>query len=337
MGNIVHFTRKKVQAPAVIGKVHKAITVWLDSRPAATKKGYLCIARSWSKYLGVDFDGEGADEAWTTATPTDVQGFINEIKKRPAQSGRARLASPDGKVSIATVAYKVVVLKSIYEQLMHCELVTKNVFAKSAAELKKHKPGKLRPHERMPGHVVRALINMEATTRSEARDRMIFVVALGAALRRSEIRRLKINDVELTTQGTVVLKLRQTKSGTPQQLSLPDWVGEQVQQFKESRIQEGAGQEDYLFVRYADRKTYPIGDEWIYNLFIKYCKKFGFEKVYTPHCCRVTAITQMLDQGFSHREVQELSRHSSVQLVERYDRKRNEVDQSPSKKLKYDD
>lgn len=337
MGDIVRFARKKEQAPVTVGKVAEALTVWLESRPLQTRRQYLGVAKGWCAYLGVEFMSKENDRAWINATVTDVQGYINVIKKLPAQPGRATQASPNGKVSAATVSHKVTVLKSLYDQLLVCELITKNVFAKASAELKKHKPGQVRPHDRMPPHVIKALIGINVKTRSDARDRCIFIVALGAALRRSEIQALKLHDVELTTEGTVVLKLRQTKSGTPQQLSLPDWVGEAVQQVKETRVQEGAAMDEHLFVRYADHQTYPLGDKWIYMLFVKYCKLLGFEKVYTPHCCRVTAITQMLDQGFSHREVQELSRHSSVQLVERYDRKRHEVDKSPTKKLKYDD
>jgi integrase len=55
----------------------------------------------------------------------------------------------------------------------------------------------------------------------------------------------------------------------------------------------------------------------------------------TPHSARATAITRLLEQGFSHREVQEFSRHSSVLMVEKYDKRRFSLDESPGKKIFY--
>ncbi len=55
----------------------------------------------------------------------------------------------------------------------------------------------------------------------------------------------------------------------------------------------------------------------------------------SPHSARATAITKLLDSGFSHRDVQEFSRHASVQMVEIYDKRRLQVDESPAKKLEF--
>jgi hypothetical protein len=49
-----------------------------------------------------------------------------------------------------------------------------------------------------------------------------------------------------------------------------------------------------------------------------------------------TAISKLLSDGISHREVQEFSRHSSVQMVELYDKRRIGVEDNPGKKLEYD-
>ncbi len=79
-----------------------------------------------------------------------------------------------------------------------------------------------------------------------------------------------------------------------------------------------------------------MGDKFVYRLFKDYLRRFKLNPNYSPHCARVTAITQLLKQGMNHREVQELSRHASVSMVERYDRRRFEIEESPSKKLSYD-
>ena len=79
-----------------------------------------------------------------------------------------------------------------------------------------------------------------------------------------------------------------------------------------------------------------MGEKYVYRLFKEYLARFKLNPDYSPHCARVTAITQLLKQGMNHREVQELSRHASVAMVERYDRRRFEIEESPSKKLSYD-
>jgi site-specific recombinase XerD len=91
-----------------------------------------------------------------------------------------------------------------------------------------------------------------------------------------------------------------------------------------------------MFVRYLHRGSEAMGEKYVYRLFKEYLKRFKLNPDYSPHCARVTAITQLLKQGMNHREVQELSRHASVAMVERYDRRRYEIEESPSKKLSYD-
>ena len=55
----------------------------------------------------------------------------------------------------------------------------------------------------------------------------------------------------------------------------------------------------------------------------------------SPHSARATAITKLLSDGFSHREVQEFSRHASIQMVEVYDKRRISIDDNPASDLDY--
>jgi integrase len=157
----------------------------------------------------------------------------------------------------------------------------------------------------------------------------------GAALRRSEVIGLRVGDVLTSPEGTAYLRLVQTKSQKVQTVALPEWASPEVLALVDQRIGEGAKLDDELCVTYFERdRTQPLSDSTIYRIFKRYCKDLGLPDI-SPHCARVTAITQLLDQGLPHREVQELSRHASVTMVERYDRRRVEIDNSASKKLKY--
>lgn len=317
--------------------VFESITLWLEARPKNSRVAYMRIAREFSRFLGAEFDLKRAGDLWKSACPQDVQRYINDARKHKAQQGRAEEASPDGCVSLSTVRHKASVLKATYDCLIAGGVVDKNPFLRACMELKRHKSEQRRPHSQMSKEALKQLLQFQPKSPEEHRDRAIFHLFFGAALRRSELVYLSLSDVAESIEGTTYLRLRKTKAQTIQRLAVPDWVATEIQAFKGRRRSEGAGDKDLLFVRYLERGTASMGDKFVYRLFKYYCKIFNLGSHFSPHCARVTAITQALDQGLSHREVQDLSRHSSVVMVERYDKRRKEIDDSASKKLSYDD
>jgi integrase len=68
---------------------------------------------------------------------------------------------------------------------------------------------------------------------------------------------------------------------------------------------------------------------------VHYCKAAGSTEFVSPHSARATAITKLLADGLPHRLVQEFSRHSSIQMVELYDKRRVGVEDNPGAKLKF--
>jgi integrase len=78
-----------------------------------------------------------------------------------------------------------------------------------------------------------------------------------------------------------------------------------------------------------------MSESTLYRRFKEICVRVGLEGDFTPHCARATAITQLLNQGFSHRDIKEFSRHSSIQMVEQYDKRRTSIDDSIAKKLSF--
>jgi len=106
------------------------------------------------------------------------------------------------------------------------------------------------------------------------------------------------------------------------------------------RKKGGAGEADYVFVGFTGRAgatvtSKPMSDTGLYLLFKQYCMAAGAGSFATPHSARATAITKLLADGIPHREVQEFSRHSSIQMVEWYDKRRFDVEQSPAKGLTF--
>lgn len=317
-------------------EVLDALNLWLQIRPENTRRVYLRIAEEWSMFLGFSLTQGSAAKVWKKATHKDAQAFINEARQRPAQQGRASEASPDGCVSMATVKHKAGVLKAAYDALTAHGLLDSNPFHAVCLEMKRFKSGERRRNEGMSADEVKRFLTFTPLDPEHYRDRAMFHLMFGAALRRSELVDVTLSDIITTNKGSTYLRLRKTKSQNPQKVSLPEWVAEEILDFKQRRNQEGAGERDLMFVRYLNRGEEPMGEKYIYRVFKSYLKRFKLNPDYSPHCARVTAITQLLRQGYSHREVQELSRHASIVMVEKYDRRMYEIEESPSKKLSYD-
>jgi integrase len=335
MGKILQLKRVRVETEET-SELCRGITDWLKTRPANTAKQYLRLARAWSLYLGAEFSDKAAQPLWIAAKYGQVTRWVNQVKQGKAQRGRATEASGDGLVSMGTIKHKVIVMKSIYDQLIAQGLIEHNPFARMTLELKRHATGDRRPYDRLPDNAVKALLSFRPKDREQVRDLAIMHLLFGAALRRSEVVGVRICDVLMTAEGTTYLRLTKTKSQKVQTVALPDWVARKVENLREQRLKEGANEKDPLVVVYRKNgRLSSMSVESLYRLFKRYCKQYHIDPRYSPHCARVTAITKLLDQGCTHREVKELSRHGSVAMVERYDRKRVELDKSASKKLRY--
>jgi len=336
MAKVTHLRAVAPEVVETASDVLTALNLWLEIRPENTRRVYLRIAEEWSLFLGQSLIKTATGKLWKKASHKDAQAFVNDCRQRPAQQGRASDASPDGCVSMATVKHKAGVIKAAYDALIAHGLVETNPFHAVCLELKRFKSGERRRNEGMEPHEVKRFLTFVPLDPEHFRDRAIFHLMFGAALRRSELVDVTLSDVINTNKGSTYLRLRKTKSQNIQKVALPDWVADEILAFKQRRIHEGAGDRDLMFVRYLHRGSEAMGGKYVYRLFKEYLKRFKLNPDYSPHCARVTAITQLLKQGMNHREVQELSRHASVAMVERYDRRRYEIEESPSKKLSYD-
>lgn len=318
----------QLKAPAPRVNVSQAITRWLALKPATTRRQYLGTAKRWSEFLGCALDDDRAGARWLKAGHSEALDYCNEMATRSAQDKR------HGTISSGTVRHHAVVLKSIYDELIAQGLTEVNPFIRVVGELKPQDQGHRRPHKRIPTDAVTKLLDWTPRTDDEVQELAIMSLFFGAALRRSELINIRIGDLSVTDGGTTVLTLIQTKAQRAQSVSLPDWAADCCKAWLNKRLARGATSRDYLFVRYDRRGAHPLTDSTIYRMFKRICDEAGIGE-WSPHCARVTAITQLLDQGVDHRSVQELSRHASVSMVERYDRKRVDADNSASKKLEY--
>lgn len=338
MGKIVKFHRRTESESPQPSALSIALTSWLNCKPANTKRAYLNAARRWSEYLGAPLESEKAEQLWAKATYTSAQNYINQCAEGKAQPGRASAAAINGKVAKNTLRYRAVVLKTLYDELIAKDMLQVNPWIRVVADMGSADDGQRRPHDRIPIEHVKALTGWRPSgmgQHEEVRDLAVLCL-LFMALRRSEVVSVRVGDVLEADDGTLYLRLAQTKAQKIQTVAVPEVFTGQVKAMLRQRLADGASSSEPFICIYYEAGAKVASDQWVYRLFKSYCKRFGIPDKYTPHCCRVTAVTQLLDQGYSHREVKELSRHASVAMVEKYDRKRVDVTKSVVKKLKYD-
>jgi integrase/recombinase XerD len=202
------------------------------------------------------------------------------------------------------------------------------------------KGGRKRDTEALDFDDVPSVLGAVEDSPRATRDRAILSVLFGGGLRRGEVAKLLIGDVRKSSAGTSYLLLRSTKDGQDHQQAIPDWAAEAVWALVDERVESGAAEDETLFVTWTGKggrvQTHrPMSDASVYLIFKRACEAAGLSDAFTPHSARATAITKLLADGTPYREVQEFSRHKSVQMVEWYDKRRFGVDKSPAKGLAF--
>lgn len=221
---------------------------------------------------------------------------------------------------------KACLMSAFYDRLVMARIIDFNPFLGQMPK-KPSRWAQVRPTEALEPVDVQALISSpDANTAVGIRDRALLCLLFGGGLRRSEVVGLKISDVRLVGRYCV-LRLRQTKNGDAANQGIPAWAFRAVNDYMQIRYAEGATHEDLLF---GGLSAYSL-----YLIFKKHCKRCGFTRRLTPHSARATAITKLLSDGHDYRAVQEFSRHSSVQMVEVYDKRFVRREDNPANLLDY--
>lgn len=327
------------------------VTAWLSHLAPTTQRTYVSIIREYSAFLGAAAGTNAAAELIASALPVHALSYAQHLKIQKGQAPRmTRLARRAGRPvgghgnsshSPATIAKKIMCLRKLYEVLIaHGAYDKANPFSPHLVPVPNPKGGRKRDTEALDfSEVPRVIEAIEEGPRA-TRDRAIICALFGGGLRRSEVVKLLVGDVARTHAGTTFLLLRNTKDGGDHQQALPEWAAEAVWALVEERLQAGAADGDPLVVTWTGRggqipTNRAMSDVSVYLIFRRACEAAGLSGAYTPHSARATAITKLLADGTPHREVQEFSRHKSVQMVEWYDKRRFGVDKSPAKGLSF--
>ncbi len=133
-----------------------------------------------------------------------------------------------------------------------------------------------------------------------------------AGLRVGEVVALKPRDVDITN-GTI--RIFDGKGGDGTAYFDADILGPLLQRWKDVRRGLPAGKDDPLFCTLPGRS---VGTRYVQAMTKRMAKRAGITAVCTPHVLRHSFATELLEEGFSIREVQEALRHADVSTTQIY-------------------
>ena len=336
------------------------INAFLSLKSTNTQITYLGIINEWCSFLGVQAGSENASKAILSATDLHAIAYRNWLESRPGQRPRYQRSGSNskqievngrlhykrdglqGSQTNSTIKKKFAALRRIYRMLIASNVgITSNPFDPDKVPSPSARSGQKRPTEMIDfSHVEDIHEKPDPNTKKGIRDRAILALLFGAGLRRSEVTNLRLCDFQTSPAGTPFIRLRATKNKKDTDQALPPWAAETLKNLYDQRIAENADLGDPFFISYRgpsakDGNKQQLTTNGLYRIFKEYCFQCGANRYATPHSARATAITKLLSDGVEHREVQEFSRHSSIQMVEVYDKRRYSIEQNPGKKLKY--
>ena len=346
-------------------RVWLRISAFLSLKSPTTRVTYSGIISEWCRFLGAEPGTNSSAAKIVAATDLHAIAYRKFLEGKPGERPRFQSSMPksssrevlinrsdgrgkkkdglDATQSNATIHKKFAALRRMYRMLIASNLgIVENPFEADKVPPPPKDAGRKRPTQMVDFELVMEILSLpDRGTQKGRRDAAILALLFGAGLRRSEVVSLRIGDVRRTGSGTTYLYLRHTKAKRDAEQAVPNWAAEALAHLIKDRKAQKASDGDHLFIGFSGQggKTptnKPISDTGLYLLFKQYCVSAGAGAYVTPHSARATAITKLLTDGIPHREVQEFSRHASIQMVEWYDKRRFDVEQSPAKGLSYE-
>lgn len=168
----------------------------------------------------------------------------------------------------------------------------------------------------------RALLQTTGDRRAGFRDHVLFAVALGTALREHEIAALDVGDVR-DGQGKIRRRFplrvykRSARNAATQEAILPDTLRLKLEKLLRWKRAEGQPVDDDapLFV---SRQGGRLCTRQIRRLFAEWQVEAGFERRFTFHGLRHTALTNLYRATKDIRLVQRVARHASIESTTIY-------------------
>ena len=174
-------------------------------------------------------------------------------------------------------------------------------------------------------------------TRAGALHGAILCVLLHLGLRKGELIDLKMGDLDVE-RGIPVVKVR-GKGHRVRILPITKTVQAYIEHYLFVCRRDRADKMAPLFTPTKNPRTKvlmkPLNPNNITYLVSRYAKKAGVLKPISPHSCRATCISHALDRKATHRSVQHLAGWSTPLMIQRYDKRREDLANSAAFLIDY--
>lgn len=238
----------------------------------------------------------------------------------------------------STIRRKLAALSSLFEYLCECNAVLLNPVKGSRRPKVESQEGKT---PALGDHQARALLQLpELATLKGKRDRAILSVFLYHGLRREELCRLTVGDIELR-RGVAHLRVL-GKGDKLRFVPLHPATAGLVEDYLQA---SGHGQLAtaplFLPIKDGRRRDQAVGPQamtpdGVYKLLKTYADQAGLAGPRLgPHCLRATAATNALDHQADIAKVQEWLGHANIATTRLYDRRSSRPEDSPTFKVEY--
>lgn len=310
--------------------------IYSPGRSEATQRRYSAVWKDWEQWLCNRWLRRNKEPGQATAQ--DAAAYIADQIKRKGQAGRF---GGNETVSSNTIKAKIVILRAIYNYLRENELVTLNPFSALAQEYRQVRGGDKRPTAAATDEEVRALLELHASKAPPAvRNRALLALLFGAGLRPAEAlgARIAAVDKRCACDGQVwCIQVIDTKSKKPRCVPLPDWAAKIISEQLNIRATQTKDPNAYLINEYHGRKPLeaPVYQRTALRRFKAWCEDAGASVTLGLHSGRATFCTKLLSEKVDRVAIKDLMGHSSLNMVEVYDKRNIDLLALPINVVRY--
>jgi integrase/recombinase XerD len=151
-------------------------------------------------------------------------------------------------------------------------------------------------------------------------ESVLIAIAYGSGLRRSELERLNIFDIDYQEQ---IISVHYSKFNKNRQVPISDYFMKTIRDYHHYRLdlllKKGIKKEIKFFIK--DNGT-PAKGDYLNELLIEVVKRAGISKKITLHCLRHAYSTHLIDNQIPFTTVQHFLGHSSIDTTNLYSKKR---------------
>ena len=279
-----------------------------DNTRIAYRKGWRCFV-SYCEQRGI---------APLSATPEQAAGFFVEAASQPS--------SATGKpLSVATLTmYRSAISRRYAEAGSDSPVAGPEVkdVLRGLARLREERP---RRAKALRDYHLAAILEICPGTPIGLRDAALLSVGFAAALRRSELCSLMVDDVEFVREDRMVVRIRRSKTdqaGAGQRVAVPE--GKSVLPVSRLRawLEAGGIREGRLFqtMRRGGRPTGgPLHHSDVSRLVKRYAARIGLDpREFSAHSLRAGFVTSAAAHHARLDKIMEVTRHRSADMVMRY-------------------